>query len=105
MPGWVWKVLFNRIVPRLIDEFKRRRDWKKIDDYVNKPNELDKEIKLLKKENKQMRKNMNKNSKYVEELEKEVAILRRDSHPPIFGKSDLRKIEKRFKKLERKKGD
>ena len=101
IPVWAVKMVGNRIFKAI----KHNRELKKIDDYVNKPNELDKEIKLLKKENKQMRKNMNKNSKYVEELEKEVAILRRDSHPPIFGKSDLRKIEKRFKKLERKKGD
>ena len=89
----------------VIKAIKRKHDLKKIDDYVNKPNKLDKEIKLLKKEIVQMRKNMNKNSKYTEELEKEVAILRKDSHPPIFGKSDIRKIEKRLKKLERKKGE
>ena len=101
MPIWLAKIIGKRIVKAI----KHRIDLKKIDDYVNKPNKLDKEIKLLKKEIVQMRKNMNKNSKYTEELEKEVAILRKDSHPPIFGKSDIRKIEKRLKKLERKKGE
>jgi hypothetical protein len=94
MPIWLAKIIGKRIVKAI----KHRIDLKKIDDYVNKPN-------LLKKEIAQMRKNMNKNSKYTEELEKEVAILRKDSHPPIFGKSDIRKIEKRLKKLERKKGE
>ena len=69
-----------------------------MEDYVNKPNELDKQMK-------QVQKNLNNCLKYNEDLEKEVAILRKDSHPPIFGKSDIRKIEKRLKKLERKKGD
>ena len=101
MPIWLAKIIGKRIVKAI----KHRIDLKKIDDYVNKPNKLDKEIKLLKKEIAQMRKNMNKNSKYTEELEKEVAILRKASPPPIFGKSDIRKIEKRLKKLERKKGE
>jgi len=77
MPIWLVKIIGKRIIKAI----KHRIDLKKIDDYVNKPNKLDKEIKLLKKENAQMRKNMNKNSKYTEELEKEVAILRKDSHP------------------------
>ena len=94
MPAWVWKVLFNRIIPRVIDEFKRRRDWKKIDEYVNKPNELDRQMK-------QVQKTSSKSLKYIEELEKDVAILRNESHPPIFDKSDLRKIERRLKKLEK----
>ena len=49
------------------------------------------------------KKNLNKYGKYIEKLEKEVAILKKDSHPPIFGKSDLKKIEKRLKKLEKEK--
>ncbi len=106
MPAWVWKVLFNRIIPRVIDEFKRRRDWKKIDEYVNKPNELDKQMK-------QVYKNSCGNSKNIEVLEKEVAILKRDSHP----RSDwicldcgckAKKIEKSTRKRRKrkiKKGD
>tara|TARA_R110002020_G_scaffold202759_1_gene405917 strand:+ start:553 stop:837 length:285 start_codon:yes stop_codon:yes gene_type:complete len=94
MPAWLVKVIFTRIFKAL----KKRREWKQMEDYVNKPNELDKQMK-------QVQKNLNNCLKYNEDLEKEVAILRKDSHPPIFGKSDIRKIEKRLKKLERKKGD
>ena len=43
-----------------------------------------------------------KYGRYIEELEKEVAILKKDSHPPIFSKADIRKIERRLKKLENK---
>jgi tRNA U34 5-carboxymethylaminomethyl modifying enzyme MnmG/GidA len=92
MPGWLIKFIVTKVVKAI----KHKHDLKKIDDYVNKPNELDKQIK-------QVQKTMNKYGKYIERLEKEVAILRKDSHPPIFSKADLRKIEKRLRKLERKK--
>tara|TARA_R100001594_G_scaffold49022_1_gene81948 strand:- start:297 stop:482 length:186 start_codon:yes stop_codon:yes gene_type:complete len=46
---------------------------------------------------------VNKYGKYIEELEKDVAILKKDSHPPIFGVKDKYNIIERLKKLE--KGD
>ena len=46
---------------------------------------------------------VNKYGKYIEELEKDVAILKKDSHPPIFGVEDKNNIIERLKKLE--KGD
>ena len=46
---------------------------------------------------------VNKYGKYIEELEKDVAILKKDSHPPIFGVEDKDNIIERLKKLE--KGD
>ena len=66
-----------------------------MEDYVNKPNELDKQMK-------QVQKNLNKALKYIEELEKEVGILKADSYPPLFTKKDKSKIERRLKKLEKK---
>ena len=92
LQAWLAKL----IVKRVISAIKRKHDLKKIDDYVNKPNELDKQMKSLQKI-------VNKYGKYIEEMEKEIAILRKDSHPPIFKKSDVKKIERRLKKLERKK--
>ena len=74
---------------------KGLQNLKRIDDYVNKDNVLDKQMK-------QVQKNLNKALKYIEELEKDVGILKTDSHPPIFGKADVRKIERRLKKLENK---
>ena len=96
MPIWLVKIIGKRIIKAI----KHRIDLKKIDDYVNKPNELDKQMK-------QVRKNSSKNGKNIEELEKEVAILRKDSHP----KSDwvclkcgckAKKVEKATKRKRRK---
>jgi len=84
---WIFKAIMNAI--------QKKHDLKKIDSYVNKPNELDMQMKVV-------RKDLNKYGKYIEELEKEVAILRRDSHPPVFSNSDKKKIDKRLKKLEKK---
>ena len=93
MPTWLLKI----VVTRIIKAIKRKHDLKKIDDYVNKPNELDKQMK-------QLQKTVSKYGKYIEQQDKKLAILQKDSHPPIFGKSDVRKIERRLRKLE-KKGD
>ena len=84
---WIFKAIYRAI--------ERKHNLKKIDNYVNKPNELDRKMK-------QMNKTVNKYGKYIEELEKTVAILKKESHPPVFGKADVRKIERRLKKLERK---
>ena len=45
-------------------------------------------------------KNVNKCLEEVEELQKDMAVLKADSHPPIFSKKDLDKIKQRLKKLE-----
>ena len=50
-----------------------------------------------------VQKTLSKYGKTIEELEKAMAILNKDSHPPIFGEKDLKKINKRFKKLEKEK--
>ena len=42
-------------------------------------------------------KNINKYGKTIEELEKEIAILQKDSHPPV------KNLEKRLKKIEKNK--
>ena len=67
---------------------KGLQNLQRIDDYVNKDNELDIQFK-------QQQKNLNKDLKYIEELEKEVGILKTDSHPPI------KNLEKRIKWLEK----
>ena len=90
MANW----LIKKIIEAIIKGIKRKHDLKRIDDYVNKPNALDKQLKSAQK-------TVNKYGKYIEKLEKKVAILEKDSHPPIFGKSDLKKLERRLKKLEK----
>tara|TARA_B100002052_G_C15875001_1_gene596530 strand:+ start:2186 stop:2470 length:285 start_codon:yes stop_codon:yes gene_type:complete len=89
--GLIVKLIFDSIYKAI----QRKHNLKKIDDYVNKPNELDKKFK-------QSQKNLNKALKYIEVLEKDVGALKADSHPPLFTKKDLNKINKRLKKLENK---
>ena len=49
---------------------------------------------------KQLQKTVAKQVKYIEELVKEVAMLNKDAHPPIFSKSDYKNILKRLESLE-----
>ena len=70
MPIWIAKIIATRIIKAV----KHKIDLKRIDKYVNKPNELDKQMKSLQK-------TVSKNAKYIEELEKDVAVLKKDSHP------------------------
>ena len=85
------KAIFNAIYKAI----QKKHNLRKMDDYVNKENELDKKMK-------QVQKNLNKYGKYTDEFEKKVAILKKDSHPPLFKKRDKRNIEKRLTKLEKK---
>ena len=79
---WIFKAIYKAI--------KKKHNLNKIDRYVNKPNELDRQMK-------QVQKTMNKYGKYIESIEKDVAILNKNSHPPIKG------LERRIKKLEKEK--
>ena len=63
--GLIVKMIFNAIYKAI----QRKHNLKKIDDYVNKDNELDRQMK-------QVQKNLNKYGKYIEHLEKEVARLK-----------------------------
>ena len=90
MPPWLLKMFASWAIKAI----KHKIDLKRIDKYVNKPNELDKQMK-------QVQKNSNKALKYIEELEKEIGILKAESHPPIFTKKQLKDILNRLKKLEK----
>ena len=91
VPIWIGRMVAKGIIKGV----KHRIDLKKIDKYVNKPNELDLQIRAHAKE-------LDKLGRYVEELEKEVAILKADSHPPIFAKKNYKDILKRLNKLEKR---
>ena len=90
MQALIVKLLINAIIKSL----NKRFDLRNIKEYVEEDNELDIKMKTALK-------NVRKNAKYIEELEKDVANLKRDSHPPIFGKKDKKNIIKRIKKLEK----
>jgi hypothetical protein len=85
MKIWVAKKILNGITNKVM----KAREIKRLRDYVEKDNELDIQMK-------QMHKIVSKQGKYIEELEKDVAILKKDSHPPVEGLEDrLNKLEKR----------
>ena len=90
MQALIVKILINAIIKAL----NKRFNLNNIKSYVEDDNELDIKMKTALK-------NLRKNAKYIEELEKDVANLKRDSHPPIFGKKDKNDIIKRLKKLEK----
>ena len=71
IPLWIGKIVAKGIIKGI----KHKIDLKKIDKYVNKPNELDIQIN-------QLYKIVGKQGRYIEELDKNVAILNKDSHPP-----------------------
>ena len=62
------------IIKAIMKAIQKKHDLKKIDAYVNKPNELDKQVKSLQK-------TVNKYGKYIEEAEKNIAILKKVAHP------------------------
>ena len=68
---WLGKIVAKRVIKAI----KYKVDLKKIDKYVNKPNELDIQMK-------QIHKTVMKQGKTIEELEKDNAILKKNSHPP-----------------------
>ena len=101
------------IAKKLIDvtlkKVMEKRAVKKMRRYVEQENELDIKVKelennniILIKQNEIMNKKIDKYGKYIEELEKDVAILKRDNHPPIFSKDDYRDIIQRLLKLEKR---
>ena len=51
---------------------------------------------------KQVQKTVSKYGRVLESIEKDIAQLKVDSHPPVFMKNDYKDILKRLKKLEKK---
>ena len=85
IPVWVGKIVAKRIIKAV----KHKIDLKKIDKYVNKPNELDLQARAHAKA-------LDKYGRTIEELEKEVAILKSNSHPPVFKENSYKNILKRL---------
>ena len=91
MPPFVLKFLGNMFFKWL----NKRINLRKIERYVNEPNELDVQMK-------QMYKVVSRMRKEKEEIEKDLAILKGDSHPPQFSKKAYKEVIKRLKYLEKK---
>ena len=79
----------KKILGGITEKVMKAREIKRLRDYVEKDNELDIQIR-------QLQKTVSKQGKTIEELEKEVAILKKHSHTPVKGLEDrLIKLEKR----------
>ena len=101
-------ILAKKAIDMILKKMMNKREIKKLRKYVEEKNELDFKVQDLENENliiiKQvnvMNKKIDKQGKYIEELEKNVAILSKDSHPPVFSKKEHKDILKRLKNLEK----
>ena len=83
LQGLIIKKVLDLVMKQLMKQFK----LDKIQQYVEEPNELDKQIKSLNK-------TVNKYGKYIEELEKDMAVLK-----DVASSSDS--IKKKFKKIKK----
>ena len=86
--------IMKRIAGAIIKKVMAKRAIKKMQEYVEKPNELDIQMK-------QVQKTQNKHGRTLENVEKDIAQLRVDSHPPVFMRNDYKDILKRLEKLEK----
>ena len=86
-------LIAKKTIDIILKQVMKKREINKLRKYVEEDNELDIQMK-------QLQKTVAKQGKYIEELEKEVAMLNKDAHPPIFSISDYKDILKRLRKLE-----
>tara|TARA_B100000927_G_scaffold27294_1_gene20418 strand:+ start:16035 stop:16301 length:267 start_codon:yes stop_codon:yes gene_type:complete len=82
-------IIVKKVLELVTKAIFKKYNLDKIKSYVEDDNELDIQMK-------QAHKTIAKQGKYIEELEKDVANLKVDSHPPI------KNLLKRIKYLERK---
>jgi hypothetical protein len=66
--------IMKKVAGAIVKKVMEKRQIQKMKKYVEEDNELDIQMK-------QAHKTTNKQGKYIEELEKKIAILEKDSHP------------------------
>ena len=67
-------LLIKKIIDIVMKQLLKQFDFDKIQKYVEQPNELDKQVKSLQK-------TVNKYGKYIEDVEKNISILKKVAHP------------------------
>ena len=87
-------IVAKKVIEMILKRVMEKKAIKNMRKYVEEENELDVKIK-------QLQNTVAKQVKYIEELEKNVAILSKDSHPPVFKKKEYKDILKRLKNLEK----
>ena len=87
LQGILVKKVLDLVLKQLLKQFK----LDKIQDYVEKPNELDKQIAVLQRK-------VDKYGKYIEEMEKDIAKIKSVAHTPVKGLGGrLDELEKKAK--------
>ena len=82
-------ILIKKVLDLVLKQIFKKFDLDKINKYVNEDNELDKQVSVLQSK-------LAIYGKYFEQMEVDIATLKKDSHMPI------KNLEKRLKKLEKK---
>ena len=80
-------ILVKKVLDLVMKQVLKQFNLDKIQKYVEQPNELDKQVKAIQK-------NVSKYGKYIEDIEKDIAIIK-----DVVGKSDS--IKKQFDKLKK----
>ena len=80
-------IIIKKVMEVVMKQLMKQFNLDKIQEYVEKPNELDKKVKSLQR-------SVNKYGKYIEEVEKDIAILKE-----IASKNDS--IKDKFKKIKK----
>ena len=80
-------IIIKKVMEIVMKQLMKQFNLDKIQKYVEQPNELDKQVKAIQK-------NVSKYGKYIEEIEKDIAIIK-----DVVGKSDS--IKDKFNKLKK----
>ena len=88
-------LIVKKVIDVVLKRIMEKHNLKKMQKYVEEDNELDIQMN-------QARKSLNKHGRTLENVEKDIAKLKVDSHPPVFMKDDYKDIIKRLKKLEKR---
>ena len=87
-------LIAKKAIDVILKKVMEKREINKLKKYVEEDNELDIQVK-------QLQKTVAKQGKYKEVLEKNVAKLASESHPPVFSKRQYNAVLKRLTKIEK----
>ena len=68
-------LIVKKVIDVVLKKIMEKHNLNKLQKYVEEDNELDKQMK-------QVQKTQRKDGKYMEEVLKDIAILKKNSHPP-----------------------
>ena len=86
----------KKLIDVALKKVMKAREIKNLRKYVEEDNELDHKVKELENSIALLNAHIEIQEKHIEKLEK-------DSHPPVFSKSNYKDLLKRIKKIEKEK--